>query len=173
MFNVTVDPTAIEAAENETLNPEDTADLAEPLTQKTTASAGDNLNAESGGQKDSDETVVAEKQSQVATSSSAKELVSVWPNKEVRQDSQDVVDQTLDDAFYMHHDNNEADDDAAGSTTGGSINVEAGTNGEPTFRPAVQKTTEPAAISLVPTKTKQKTKRVKFRSAAARKRKSG
>ena len=172
MFNVTVDPMAIEAAENEALNPEDTTDLAEPVTQKTAASVGDNRIADSGGRKDSD-TVVAEKQSQIATSSSAEELVSVWPNKEVRHDSQDVVDQTLDDAFYMHHDNNEADDDAAGSTTGGSINVEAGTNGEPTFRPAVQKTTEPAAISLVPTKTKQKTKRVKFRSAAARKRKSG
>ena len=172
MFNVTVDPTAIEAAENETLNPENTADLAEPLTQKTAASVGDNLNAEIWGQKDSDETVVAEKQSQVATSSSAKELVSVWPNKEVRHDSQDVVDQTLDDAFYLHHDNNEADDNTAGPTTG--VNVEAGTGGEPTFRPAMQKTTEPAAISLVPTKTKQRTKqKTKFRSNAARKRKSG
>ena len=171
MFNVTVDPMAIEAAENEALNPEDTTDLAEPVTQKTAASVGDNRIADSGGRKDSD-TVVAEKQSQIATSSSAKELVSVWPNKEVRHDSQDVVDQTLDDAFYLHHDNNEADDNTAGPTTG--VNVEAGTGGEPTFRPAMQKTTEPAAISLVPTKTKQRTKqKTKFRSNAARKRKSG
>ena len=192
VFNVTVDPKAIEAAANDEATPPVSSEA--PVLANEGPTASDDTNHEGNSDKASewevvheegDSHAVAEKASQAATASSAasKPSASLWPEVAERGDSHDTVDPTLGDDLYLHQDDHEAGNAtattaaaAAASTTDADSNLGTATKPASTkvTRPLEKQPIETAAISLVPTKkTKQKSKRVKFRSAVARKRKSG